>query len=203
MRAPRTRSSIAVAATAVIALSVLPVAAKPLTYACDPGHTEVRFTYVHAGFSSQNGEFERFDCVLVLDADDPGGATLEVTVATDSVSTGVPDLDADLRSENFFDAKKFPTMTFVSTTVRVRGASSATVIGELTVKDVTKPIALDVKLVNIGKHPMGEFIDFFKGEWVGVRATGTLERSDFKIDKYVPLISNTLNFSINAEMKGQ
>lgn len=196
------KAILAVAATA--SLIGLPGAASAATqtFQCDPGHTEIRFSWFHAGFARQSGEFTGFDCKLVLDDETPANSTLAVTIKVDSMNTGVPDLDKDLKSDNFFDAAGFPEIKFESTSVKKTGATSANVAGKLTIKGITRPVTLEVSLVNKGKHPTGEFFEYYKGEWAGFRAEATVKRSDFKVDKYAPMVSDKVLISISTEMKG-
>lgn len=177
--------------------------AKTQTFGCDPGHTDIRVSWMHAGFSRQSGKFTDFECKLVLDDENPAKSTLTVTIKTNSINTGVPDLDKDLMSENFFDVAKFPEMKFEATGIKKTSATSANVNGKLTIKGITQPVTLDVDLVKKGTHPLGEFFEHYKGEWTGFRAEATVKRSDFKVDKYVPVISDKVIITINTEMKGQ
>lgn len=177
--------------------------AKVQEFECDPGHTEIRVSWFHAGFSRQSGEFTGYKCKLMLDDENPEKSTLTVTIDTNSLSTGVPDLDKDLKSDNFFDVAKFPEMTFESTSIKRTGKTSANVSGRLTIKGISKPVTLEVDLVKKGAHPVGEFFEFYKGEWAGFRAEATVKRSDFKVDKYAPMVSDKVIITISTEMKGK
>lgn len=178
------------------------VQAGPMTYACDPGHTEVRFSYTHAGFSTQTGELDEITCSLTLDEADPASAKLQATVKAASIHTGVAALDADLAGEKFLDAAKFPDIGFTSTKVERTGDKTAKVTGDLTLHGVTRPVTLDVTLVAKGTHPVGQFFDYYKGEWAGFSATTTIKRSDFGVDGFVPVVSDELQIVIDAELKG-
>ncbi len=191
-----------VAFGASLAASSLPVAAAPLTFTCDPGHTAVRASWTHAGFSTQSAGFHNPECKLVLDEADPAKSSLSVKIKVASISTGVPDLDKHLSSPDFFDAAKNPEISFESTSVKVM-EKSAEVAGNLTIRGTTKPATLKVSLVNMGEHPVGQFFDYYKGKWAGFDATTTIKRSDFGMNMMVPVVSDDIAISISTEMKGQ
>jgi polyisoprenoid-binding protein YceI len=172
------------------------------SYICDPGHTDVRFVWVHAGFSRQSGGIRSPECTLVLDDDEPTKSTLKVTLKLANLATGVPDLDTDLRGPGFFDAAKFPEIKFESTKIQKTGAKTADVTGNLTIKDITKTVTIEVRLVRKGEHPMGEFFPYYKGKWAGFNAVAYIKRSDFKVDKFAPIMSDDVTINIAAEMKG-
>ena len=111
---------IALALIATPALAQAP-AAPSGTYQVDTGHTQVLFTVMHLGISEYTGQFTQPTGSLVLDTADPSKSKVEVTFPIDKVSTTVPALDAHLKKADFFDAEKFPTGTFTSTKVTVKG----------------------------------------------------------------------------------
>ena len=187
---------------ACLAASALPATAAPLTFTCDPGHTAVRASWTHAGFSTQSAGFHKPECTLVLDEADPTKSSLSVKIMVASINTGVPDLDADIKSANFFDAAKNPEITFASTSVTVKD-KTAEVVGNLTMHGISKPATLKVSLVNMGEHPVGQFFDYYKGKWAGFDASTTIKRSDFGMNMMVPVVSDDITISISTEMKGQ
>ena len=75
--------------------------------------------------------------------------------------------------------------------------------GNLQIKDVTLPLVLDVKLIHIGEHPVGKYIDYYKGDWIGVKATGRLLRSKFNVGYAAPLTSDLIRLEISSEMKAK
>lgn len=191
------------ALAAAMTLTSAAASAATTTYKCDPGHTEIRFSWEHAGFSTQSGEFDSFDCTLALDEDDLDKSTLTVTIKADSMQTGFADLDKDLKSENFFEVAKYPDIKFVSTKVDVRGKTKARVMGDLTMHGVTVPVTLEVTLTKKGEHPIGQFYDYYKGQWAGFRASADVKRSAWKLEKYAPITSDEVNIAIVTEMKAQ
>ncbi len=171
------------------------------TYSFHPGHTEVRFYWSHAGVSEQSGEWGTVTGSVEFDQDNFGATTVSVTIQADSVNTGVSRLDDDLRSERFFDTAEYPEITFVSNGATQTGPKSVRVTGDLTIKGITRPLTLDVDLVHFGDHPLGQFSPVFEGKWLGIRATGTLIRSDFGIGFGAPLNSDQIRLVISTEMK--
>jgi len=172
-------------------------------YVLNKGHTEIRFSWNHAGVSEQSGEFTAFEGTLSLDEADVTKSVLDVTIQTASMATGFKPLDDDLTSKNFFEVAKYPTIHFKSTAIRKTGTATAAVTGDLTIHGVTRPVTLDVKLVFRGKHPVGQFIDYYKGDWLGFSASGTLLRSDFGVGRYAPLVSDTIHLAISTELKAK
>ena len=76
-----------------------------------------------------------------------------------------------------------------------------TLVGDLTIKDNVKPITLTLKMNHNGEHPMGGFVDYFKGEWIGVQGTGELLRSEYGVGQFAPVISDEVRLEISAEMR--
>ncbi len=159
------------------------------TYQLDARHTSVNFEYFHGGFSHMSGKFMNAVGTLTLDQAAPANSSVEVSFAIDGVNTGVPGLDAHLKTADFFDAAQFPTATFKSTKVEVSGKDTAKVTGDLTMHGVTKPVVLDVKL--------NKFSDDKKK--VGFSATTVIHRSEFGITKLVPMVSDEINLTIDTE----
>ncbi|WKL58068.1 YceI family protein [Asticcacaulis sp. ZE23SCel15] len=182
----------ALVAAALLGASFSPALAAPETYAIEPTHTEVLFSWSHFGFSKPTGKFMNAVGTLVLDEAAPANSSVEVSFAIDGLNTGVAKLDEHLKKPDFFDAAKFPTATFKSTKVAVTGADTAKVTGDLTIHGVTKPVTLDVKLNKIGENMM-------KKKTAGFSATGDIKRSDFGIGAYVPAVSDEITLSITAE----
>lgn len=177
----------------LIAGSLAPAAfAAPVTYNLDDTHTEVVFSWSHFGFSNPTAKFQSASGTLVLDQDNPAASAVEVTFDINSINSGVPAFNDHLKSADFFDAAKFPTATFKSTKVDVTSADTAKVTGDLTIKGITKPIVLDVKLNKIGEN--------FKGQTVaGFSAKGELKRSDFNAGAYAPGVSDEIKLKITVE----
>lgn len=153
------------------------------TWQLDPTHTEIGFAVRHI-MSKVRGKFEKFEGTLVT-ADDITASTVNVTVDLSSINTGTADRDNHLRSGDFFNVETTPTMTFVSTGVVQKSDTDFAVTGDLTIKDVTKPIELAVDFLGEGKDPWG-------GTRVGVEAHGEISRKEWGIDFNIPLEGDKL-----------
>ncbi len=162
-------------------------------YVIDPNHTQVEFTYSHFGFSHITGRFDKVEGDFLFDAKDPTKSSIQVNIPIASISTGVKDLDDDLRTNAFFDADQFPTATFQSSTVTSSGKDKLAVSGDLTIHGVTKPVTLDVTINRTGMHPMAGRAA------AGFDATATIKRSDFGIAKYTPNVSDEVQLHITME----
>ena len=123
------------------------------TYKVDPGHTEIAFSINHLGFSIYHGLFVGPSGTLTLDPAKPNAAKVVVDFPIDGVRTTSAKLDEHLKSPDFFDAAKFPTAHFESTSV-VASGMNATINGNLTLKGVTQPVTLQAKFIGAGKGPM-------------------------------------------------
>ena len=143
------------------------------TWTIDPAHSEVGFTVRHLMVSKVRGKFKAFAGELVTGVD-PQASSVRATIDLASIDTGNADRDAHVRSADFFDTESNPTMSFVSTGVRANG-SDYVLDGELTIRDITKPVSLDLELGGFGPDPYG-------GTRSGFTATGDIKRSDFGVD---------------------
>ena len=162
------------------------------TYQVEPRHTQVLFTVNHLGFTEYTGQFTNPTGTLVLDAANPGNSKVDITIPIANVLTTVPQLDEHLKAPDFFDAAKFPTAKFVSTKVTVTGAT-ATIAGNLTLKDVTKPVVLKARFIGAGNATMGaKKLNF------GFAATTSINRSDYGINFIIPAVSDKVDLVINA-----
>ncbi|EFQ83678.1 YceI-like domain protein [Aeromicrobium marinum DSM 15272] len=167
------------------------------TWTIDPTHTEVGFTVRHL-MSKVRGTFETVEGTLVT-ADDVTASTVSVTVDLSSINTGTADRDNHLRSGDFFDVETHPKMVFTTTGVTQKSDTDFVVAGDLTIKDVTKPLELAVEFLGQGGDPWG-------GTRIGVEATGQISRKEFGIDFNIPvagadkaMIGDKISISINAQ----
>ena len=115
-------------------------------YELDPNHSSLGFAGKHMMVTTVRGKFKDFDGDVEVENDDPTTAVARVTIRPASVDTGQEQRDAHLRSADFFHAERFPEMTFVSTGVESQGGRRYRVTGDLTIKDRTRPITLDVEV---------------------------------------------------------
>jgi polyisoprenoid-binding protein YceI len=123
------------------------------TYTIDPAHSTVEFVARHLMVSKVRGGFTRFDGTITI-AEQPEDSALEVTIDPASITTGADDRDAHLRSGDFLDAERFPAMTYRSTTVE-RTTDGWRVLGDLTIRDVTLPVPMDVEFLGAIADPWG------------------------------------------------
>ncbi len=188
---------------AAVAVASLPATTLAATYGLDAGHTEVRFYWDHAGVSEQSGEWGKVEGTVEFDPEDIAATSVSVTVDAASLSTGVEALDNHIKSADMFDVEKFGTITFTSTAVKQTGPQTVEVTGDLTIKGITAPLVLDVELVHLGAHSVGQYVDYYAGEWLGVKATGRLLRTTFDVGYGAPLTSDLIRLEINSEMKAQ
>lgn len=186
-------------ATALLFAMSVPALAE--TYHLDPTHTEIRFYYNHAGLTEQSGEWTGMSGTIDFDPENVTATSANISIDTSSLTTGVSPLDDHLKSADFFDIEVFPKATFVSTSAIQTGAQTLRLVGDLTIKDQTKPATLDVDMKFMGTHPLGGFFDYYKGDWVGVEATGTLLRSEYGVGMFAPGTSDAVRLEISAEMR--
>ncbi|MBD8881189.1 MULTISPECIES: YceI family protein [Rhodanobacter] len=167
--------------------------ASPVSYKMDPGHTMVLFSWNHFGYSNPTANLGLGEGTLVFDQQDPSKSSVDVTLPLSGLDTHVPALDKHLKEADFFDAAKYPVVTFKSTGVVPVDGTHFKVTGNLTVHGVTKPVTLDATLNKIGPHPM------MKVQAIGFDATATLKRSDFGMGAYVPMVSDEIQVHITTE----
>ncbi|GAA4780538.1 MULTISPECIES: YceI family protein [Streptomyces] len=141
-------------------------------YTVDPAHSSLGFTVRHAMVTNVRGSFGSFEGTLVLDGRDPAASAASLDVDIASVDTGIADRDAHLRSADFFDAEAFPAMTFRSTAAEQLGGTSYRITGELTIKDVTRPLSIDLEFQGSATDPYGN-------ERVGFEGTAEILRSEW------------------------
>lgn len=167
--------------------------AAPQKYDIDTNHTYVTFTYNHFGFSNPVGKLEKISGDLQLDTADLTKSTVSVAFPLDGLHTGVPKLDDHMRSPDFFDAAKYPDITFKSTKVEKTGTDALRISGEMSAHGVTKPVVLDVRINKIGDNPMNKLPS------AGFEADTTIKRSDFGVDKYAPGVSDEVKVHISLD----
>ncbi|GGT48945.1 YceI family protein [Streptomyces purpureus] len=167
------KNDTATTATAVATLPVDPaLAALTGDYTVDPAHSSIGFTVRHAMVTNVRGAFGEFEGTLRLDGADPGASTAALDVRIESVDTGIADRDGHLRGADFFDAERFPLMTFRSTSAEQLGGETYRMTGDLTIKDVTRPLSIDLEF-----H--GSATDVYGNERVGFEGSAEILRSDW------------------------
>ncbi|WP_171170113.1 YceI family protein [Streptomyces sp. I05A-00742] len=138
----------------------------------DPTHSSIGFTVRHAMITNVRGSFAEHRGTLHLDGSDPSRSTAALDITIASVDTGMKDRDAHLLKDDFFDAERFPLMTFRSTAAEALGGDVYRVTGDLTIKDVTRPVAIDLEF-------NGSATDVYGTERVGFEGRAEILRSDW------------------------
>ncbi|WP_055602579.1 YceI family protein [Streptomyces aureus] len=194
------KSNESAAAAAVATLPVDP-ALTALTgdYTIDPAHSSIGFTVRHAMVTNVRGTFAEHEGVLRLDGTNPDASTASIDVRIASIDTGIADRDGHLRSGDFFDAEQFPLMTFRSLHAQQLGGDTYRITGDLTIKDVTKPLAIDLEF-------NGSATDVYGNERVGFEGSAEILRSDWGLTWNAALETGgvmvsdkvKLNFDISA-----
>jgi len=167
-------------------------AVKAGSYAIDPNHTLVQFSVNHFGFNDYFGTLPGATGTMTLDPKRIAATKIDVSLPVERVSTTNATLDGELKSADWFDAAKYPTIRFVSQRVTQTGARTAKISGTVTMHGVSKPMVLDATFGGAGVNPLS------KAYTAGFKATGTLKRSDFGVTKYVPLVGDAVTLSITA-----
>ncbi|MCI4083947.1 YceI family protein [Streptomyces sp. MMS21 TC-5] len=141
-------------------------------YVIDAAHSRIGFTVRHAMVTNVRGAFEEHEGTLHLDGGDPARSTASIDVKIASVDTGIADRDGHLRSGDFFDAEAFPLMTFRSTEAAFLGGDTYRITGDLTIKDVTRPLSIDLEFNGSATDPYGN-------QRVGFEGSADILRSDW------------------------
>jgi polyisoprenoid-binding protein YceI len=150
-----------------------PLAASADTWQIDPVHTTVEFTVRHMMISNVRGLFTKVAGTITAKDSDPASVKVEATIDTSSIDTRSADRDADLKSANFLDVAKYPTMTFKSKKIEPAGPGKWKMVGDLTLHGVTKEVTLDVQ------GPTAPIKDPWGNSRAGASATTKINRKDF------------------------
>jgi len=164
-------------AITILAIGLLlvaaPILARATDYQIDPSHTAVTFSVRHLMISNVRGEFEKTAGTISVNGTDPSSVKINVTIDASSINTRVDRRDAHLKSPDFLEVDKYPTITFKSTRVVAAGSGKWKVTGDLTLHGVTKEVVLDVT------GPTPEITDPMGAKRVGASATASISRKDF------------------------
>ena len=144
-------------------------------YTIDPSHSQIGFTARHAMVTKVRGAFNEYDGSGYFDADNPSNSRLELTIKAASIDTRNADRDNHLRSNDFFDMETYPEIRFVSTNVESAGDDRYKVTGDLTIKDVTKPVTIDFEVT-------GAAVDPFQNQRIGLEGRTTINRKDWGVN---------------------
>lgn len=182
-------------AGAVCALALFPGAASAQIekYSFDKEHTQIFFTVSHLGFSHSTGSFQEFDGGFTFNKGQPQKSSANVVIKTDSIEMNDGAWNEHLKSKDFFNVAKFPTMTFKSKGIELTGEKTANITGDLTLLGVTKPITLATVFNKADKHPFGDKY------MAGFSATAHVKRSAFGMTYGLPLVGDDVLIRIEVE----
>lgn len=181
-----------ISTTVCVMLLASPVLAAD-RYHFDKNHTNIVWAASHLGFSKSFGTFLEFEGGFTLDEKEPENSSVSITIQTDSISTGIPKFDAHLKSDDFFDVKKFPIATFKSTEIKKTGEKTAEIHGDFTMLGQTHPLTLDATLNKVGTN------SFNKKQTAGFSIRGTIDRTKYGMSYGVPGIPAEVELMVEAE----
>jgi polyisoprenoid-binding protein YceI len=167
----------------------------------DPYHTQVEFTAKHLGMMTVRGHFAEVSATADIDPGQPESASVAVTIQTASIKTNNDARDNDLRSSNFLEVEKYPTITFTSAGIAPAGPDQYTLTGDLTIKGTTRPVSLHVT-------KYGEFNDPMMGHRIAYNATTEINRKDYGLSFNMVLdgrfvVSEEIHIQIEGELVEQ
>jgi polyisoprenoid-binding protein YceI len=187
----------------LLAFSALLVAVPAVaqTWQIDPAHSRAQFTARHLGISNVRGDFYNLAGSVEYDGKDVTKAKIKVTIDVNTITTHVAQRDTHLKSADFLEVAKYPTMTFESTAITAAGAGKYKMTGNLTMHGVTKPVTFDLDA------PSGVIVDPMNGaRRVGAAASGTINRKDFgvnydgKLPNGTPSVSDEIRIQLDVEL---
>jgi len=164
------------------------------TWQIDPNHSAAQFSVKHLGVSTVRGAFTKVAGSATYDPSDPSKTTLNATIDASSVDTRVQMRDNDLRSPNFLDVQKYPTITFQSKQAKAAGAGKLQITGDLTIHGVTKEVVLDVD------GPSAPIKDPWGNQRIGASASTKINRRDFSVNGAPGAVGDDLTITIDTEL---
>jgi len=192
-----TLKTLTAAAGAAAALTVAPAAqAEPETFTIDQTHSNIVFMLNHLGYANMIGQFQDYSGEFTFDPEDPSAASVSLTIQADSIDTDHAKRDQHLAGPDFLNAAEFPTITFESTGVEKTGETTGTLTGDLTMHGETHPVTLDVTFNKMAPNPLPQYDDILTA---GFSARGTIERSKWGVDAYVPAVGDEMRLLIEIE----
>jgi polyisoprenoid-binding protein YceI len=174
---------------------IITAASYAQTWSIDKAHSRVGFGITHLTINEIEGDFKSFEGKITTTKPDFADATIEFSADVNTINTDIEARDKHLKSADFFDAEKNPSLTFKSTSFKKEKGNEYKVTGNLTLHGVTKPVTLTATLVGTATNPMS------KKEMAGFRITGNINRSDFGIGATMPetMLSQNVKLSANTE----
>lgn len=178
------------------AAKVDPGATPSGVYTPDPMHRHLYFSYLHQGYSASWVRWRDWTAELNWNAEQPDKSSVKVTIDAAKIDTGFDVFDGHMKSEKWFDVAKHPTITFASTAVKRKGDNKGVIVGDLTIKGLTKPVTLDVTFNK------GAFEERAKAPKLGFSGKAVLQRSDWGLDALIPFVGDEVTVIIEAEFYG-
>jgi polyisoprenoid-binding protein YceI len=169
-------------------------AAQAATWQIDPMHSSAQFSVTHLAVSTVRGAFSKVSGSAKYDPSDPSKTSLDATIDATSVDTRVEMRDNDLRSPNFLDVQKYPTITFHSKSAKAAGDGKLQITGDLTIHGVTKEVALDVA------GPSAQIKDPWGNQRIGASASTKINRQDFGVKGASGVVGDDLTITIDVEL---
>ncbi len=188
------RRSRFVVVLAVLAAAALPALAETETFAFDKNHTLVGFRIRHI-LTKVEGRFKSFEGKISIDRQNPAASEVELTIQTASIDTATEARDNDLRSPNFFDAARYPTITFKSTKIEPKGNGTYEVAGEFSMHGVTKTIRVPVKHLGFDKSG--------RTEKAGFEVAFPISRKEYGVGSSGPVVGDEVEINIQVEANKQ
>ena len=181
--------------TAFIALALSAAAlAQTGTWQVDPNHSSAQFSVKHLGVSTVRGAFTKVTGSAQYDPADASKDSVDITIDASSVDTRVQMRDNDLRSPNFLDVQKYPTITFKSKQAKSAGEGKLQIVGDLTIHGVTKEVTLDVD------GPSSPIKDPWGNQRIGASASTKINRKDFGVNGAPGVVGDDINITIDTEL---
>ena len=183
------------ALTLITALALVAAAAAQTgTWQIDPMHSSAQFSVRHLGVSTVRGAFTKVSGSAKFDAADPSKTSLDASIEASSVDTRVEMRDNDLRSPNFLEVQKYPTITFHAKQTKSAGSGKLLITGDLTIHGVTKEVTLDVD------GPSAPIKDPWGNQRIGASATTKINRKDFGVNGAPGAVGDEITITIDAEL---
>lgn len=178
---------------ALLTAAALPLSAVAAeSYNVDPTHTYAHFSVSHMGFSTLQGRFDKTAGKITLDRAAKTGS-VDISIEAASISTGFAKRDEHLKSPDFFNAAEFPTLRYQASSIKFNGDTPASIMGNLTLLGVSKPVTLSIDAFRCGANPMN------KKEECGAAASAQIKRSDFGMKAFLPGVGDDIKLVFEIE----
>ena len=162
-------------------------------YVLDKQHAHLQFVFDHMGFSKNSVKFERINADVVWNTDQPYSSTVSLDIDVSSLRSGVNALDEGLRSDTFFDFLNHPKIQFRSSQLALLKWGDLQINGQLEIKGISRPVQLQATLNKVGRNPLTQAMT------VGISVRGTLARSEWGLDAYIPTVADHIELMFDAE----